>query len=107
MFLQKHGIGLWDVIHSCKRIGSLDSAISEEVPNDFTAFFEQYPSIKSVGFNGSRSYLIFKKLVGFHLFPEVQFMKLPSTSPTPGKNVKTFEEKFIEWEKFIEKSQPL
>lgn len=39
VFLQENYIGLWDVIHSCKRIGSLDSAISEEVPNNFTAFF--------------------------------------------------------------------
>jgi len=102
--LRDNHIGLWDVIHSCKRVGSLDSAISEEVPNDFISFFEQYPSIKSVGFNGSKAYTTFKKLVGFRFFPDIQFVKLPSTSPTPGKNVKSFEGKTAEWEKFIEKS---
>lgn len=105
--LQDYHLGLWDVIHSCERVGSLDSTISEEVPNNFISFFEQYPSIKNVGFNGSQAYLTFKKLVGFHLFPEIQFVKLPSTSPTPGKNVKSFEEKIIDWEKFVEKSEPL
>lgn len=36
--LRKHHIALWDVIHSCKRVGSLDSAITEDVPNDFGSF---------------------------------------------------------------------
>lgn len=71
VFLQEHYIGLWDVIHSCERLGSLDSAISEEVPNDFTALFVQYPSIKNVGFNGNKAYLTFKTSVGFHLFPKI------------------------------------
>lgn len=96
--LQNHHIGLWDVIHSCKRVGSLDSAITEAIPNDFGAFFQKYPAIQVIGLNGNKSFQTFRKQVGFAHFPHLEFVKLPSTSPVPGKNVKTFEEKVVEWE---------
>jgi len=100
---KKNHIALWDVIRTCKREGSLDSAISEEIPNNFDSLFKQYSSIDIVGFNGNKAYNTFKMLVGFHSFPEIQFIKLPSTSPTPGRNVKTFEEKIVEWEKLTKR----
>ena len=99
--LRKHHIALWDVIHSCKRVGSLDSAITEDVPNDFGSFFKEYSSLKIVGFNGNKAYQTFKSKIGFQDFPEIQFIKLPSTSPIPGKNVKSFEEKVVEWSKVV------
>ena len=37
--LRKNHIALWDSIDSCIREGSLDSAICDEVPNDFKALF--------------------------------------------------------------------
>lgn len=99
--LKENHIALWDVIHSCKRVGSLDSAITEDVPNDFMTFFKQHSSLKIVGFNGNKAYQTFKTKIGFQDFPEIQFVKLPSTSPVPGKNVKSFEEKFVEWSKVV------
>ena len=44
--LRKNHIALWDSIDSCIREGSLDSAICDEVPNDFKALFTKYPKIK-------------------------------------------------------------
>ena len=35
--LQERGLGLWDVYASCRRQGSLDSAIRDAVPNDLPA----------------------------------------------------------------------
>ena len=89
------------MIHSCKRVGSLVFAITEDVLNDFMSFFKQHSSLKIVGFNGNKAYQIFKTKIGFQHFTEIQFIKLPSTSPVPGKNVKSFEEKVVQWSKVV------
>lgn len=34
-FIKDKEIALWDVIHSCERVGSLDSNIKNAIPNDF------------------------------------------------------------------------
>ena len=44
-------IGMWDNLQYCQRCGSLDSDISNEVPNDFETLCKQYPSIKRFLFN--------------------------------------------------------
>ena len=49
------GIGLWDVLQSCVRAGSLDSAIRDEVANDLPALFAAYPRIDRVFFNGAKA----------------------------------------------------
>lgn len=95
--LQSANIGLWDVIQSCERKGSLDAAIRNEVPNDFEAMFARYPQITAILFNGGKSYDVFKKHIGFHVLQNRDYVKLPSTSPIPGKNIKTFEQKIDEW----------
>ena len=46
--LNASGVAVWDVLQSCERFGSLDSAIinGSRVCNDFQTFFEQYSEIK-------------------------------------------------------------
>ena len=95
--VKKHRIGLWDVIRECERAGSLDSNIKNEIPNDFGALFEQYPQIEAIFFNGAKAYDVFKKKLGFELLAEREYYKMPSTSPVPGRNIKTFEEKVEVW----------
>ena len=51
-YLIKNGIALWDMCQTCLRDGSLDSNISEEMPNDIKAFVAQHPYLKAIGFNG-------------------------------------------------------
>ena len=48
------GIGLWEVLESCHRPGSLDSAINPLTmqPNNFNAFFAVHPKVTHVFFNG-------------------------------------------------------
>ena len=97
--VKKHGIGLWDVIQACERVGSLDSNIKNEIPNDFVALFEQYPQIEAVVFNGTKAHDVFKKKLGFELLTGRDYYKMPSTSPVPGRNIKTFAEKVEIWRK--------
>ena len=98
LLIKKQGIGLWDVIKSCQRQGSLDSNIKHENPNDFNTFFSKYPNIKSVFFNGAKAYEVFKKKIGFDLLLGINFEKLPSTSPA---NTQTYDKKLEQWKKIM------
>ncbi|AWE08988.1 DNA-deoxyinosine glycosylase [Lysinibacillus sp. 2017] len=95
--LRSKGIGLWDSIESCERQGSLDATIKNEIPNDFEALFKHFPQIQLVLFNGGKSFDVFKKKVGLSLLEGRYFEKMPSTSPIPGKNIKSFDEKVEAW----------
>ncbi|MEL7313131.1 MAG: DNA-deoxyinosine glycosylase [Pseudomonadota bacterium] len=79
-------VAVWDVMQSCVRPGSLDSAIVEStiVPNDFTAFFDQHPEIQQVCFNGAKAESSFRKHVMSELGlagSRLAYARLPSTSP--------------------------
>lgn len=95
--LRQAGIGLWDAIARCERSGSLDATIKREVPNDFSTLFAEYPHIQCVLFNGGKAFTVFKKHVGVDVLEQRFFAQLPSTSPVPGKNIKSFEEKIEAW----------
>ena len=96
--VRKYGIGLWDVISHCERKGSLDSAIKNEVPNDFSLLFRDYPQIECILFNGTKAYEVFRKKVDFDVLDAQKYIKMPSTSPVPGKHIQTFEEKINSYE---------
>lgn len=80
--LLNNNIALWDVLAFCERNGSLDSAITAEVSNDFPAFLQNHPSIKKICFNGGKAQQAFRK---HHkaLFnqSDIKYAALPSTSP--------------------------
>ena len=51
----EHGVALWDVVHSCRRAGSLDVKIDRKlVVNDFGPMLAQHPGIGRVFVNGLR-----------------------------------------------------
>lgn len=82
--LKSARIALWDVLHSCRRKGSLDSAIDNcsLVPNDFAGFFRSHPRITRVFFNGAKAEECYRK----HVLPRseggsLEYLRLPSTSP--------------------------
>jgi len=81
--LNENHIALWDVIQSCHRPGSLDSAISDEgmKTNDFKDFFTKHPHISHVFFNGQKAAGLFKKRVAPGLDGRYECCVLPSTSP--------------------------
>jgi hypoxanthine-DNA glycosylase len=100
-FLHQKHLALWDVLDSCERTGSLDSTITAAVPNDVQGLLESYPAVRYVVLNGSKAKQLFTRCIWNGLRPSVRqrvhLIGLPSTSPTPGKHVKTVEEKVQAW----------
>ncbi|CAM3736232.1 DNA-deoxyinosine glycosylase [Alkalicoccus chagannorensis] len=97
--LQEHGAALWDVIQSCERSGSLDAAIKNEEVNDIEHLLQRFPGLRRIGCNGGKAYSLLRKHI--HIPDHVDIMQLPSTSPIPGKNVKSFDEKLAVWLQFL------
>lgn len=98
--LKRNDIALWDVLQSCERPGSLDSAIVDAtaVPNDFTAFFRSHPDIKRVFFNGSKAAEVYERRVLESVraeFPDIRYQRLPSTSPAHA--AMSYERKLEQW----------
>lgn len=92
------GIAVWDVLQSCVRPGSLDSAIQAgtRVPNDFAAFFAAHPAIRQVLFNGAEAEKSFNAhvLKGLQAAAGLRCVRLPSTSPAHAVG---FEYKLAAW----------
>ena len=76
-----HGVAVWDVLRSCRRVGSLDSAVEPDsmVANDFASLFDAHPTIDRVLFNGAAAEKDFNRLV--RIAPDLRYQRLPSTSP--------------------------
>lgn len=82
--LKQANIAVWDVLQSCIRPGSLDSAIKKgsRIPNDFGTFLNQHPCIRLIAFNGAEAEQSFNQYVVNKLnLPKLVYVKLPSTSP--------------------------
>jgi len=98
--LEKYKIALWDVVHQCRRKGSLDSniEINSLEANDFCAFFKEFQQIHTVLFNGRKSEELYKRFVlkdKLINIPELEYYCLPSTSPANASIPK--ERKVKEW----------
>lgn len=77
-------IAVWDVLQSCEREGSLDTAIEDDTlaVNDFPGFFARYRQVSRVYFNGAKAEACYRR----HVLPRVaarplEYQRLPSTSP--------------------------
>jgi len=99
------GVAIWDVLQSCIRPGSLDSAIDNRtmISNDFPAFFEAHGKITKVFFNGAKAESVYLR----HVLPGLngratglRLQRLPSTSPAHAGM--TFEQKLEAWSMILE-----
>lgn len=77
--LLKNKIAVWDIAHKANRIGSLDSAIKDEEPNDLDGFIGLHTQIKVIGFNGIKTMTLHDKY--FERKSEIVYILLPSSSP--------------------------
>lgn len=103
--LSSAGVGVWDVLKSCKRTGSLDSNIetnSEQV-NDFGRLVSDYSSIRFVIFNGGTAERLYNKYNFSSDLIEnrnLQYHRLPSTSPAYASI--SFQDKLVQWRKVFD-----
>ncbi len=91
--LAAHDIGLWDVIASANRRGSLDQAIREAEHNQIAQLLKDFPSLQAIAFNGAAAASVGRKLMPTALHA-LTLVDLPSSSAA---NTKPFDEKARVW----------
>ena len=90
--LAERKIGLWDVVASAVRRGSLDQAIRTPGHNRIERLVRDYPDLQAIAFNGSTASAVGHRLIGS---PEgVELIDLPSSSPA---NTRPLAEKAAAW----------
>jgi hypoxanthine-DNA glycosylase len=94
--LLAHGIGLWDVLGACERIGSLDAAIRRPAANDFERLRALCPHLLTIGFNGGTS----GKFAPQFAAQGYRTVVLPSTSPAHASLSR--EQKLARWRALID-----
>ncbi len=77
--LLEGGIGLWDVVASASRRGSLDASIRDHEANDLAALAGSLPQLAAIGFNGGKAASIGSDLLAG--LTRLALLSLPSSSP--------------------------
>jgi hypoxanthine-DNA glycosylase len=88
--LLAHRIGLWDVLGSCSRKGSLDANIRNPRPNDLVRVTGVAPNLRRIFFNGKTAGRFEWQFAGCGY----EIAMLPSSSPA---YTLSFEEKLEQW----------
>jgi len=91
--LAEHRVGLWDVIASAVRPGSLDQAIRDAAHNQIERLLHDFPELRAIAFNGGTSSRIGRKLIGAGDHRPA-LIDLPSSSPA---NTRPLAEKVEAW----------
>lgn len=77
--LHAHGIGLWDVVATAVRPGSLDQHLRDIIPNRLVDLTASLPELRAVAFNGSTASRIGRREIG--QAESLTLIDLPSSSP--------------------------
>jgi hypoxanthine-DNA glycosylase len=99
--LAERGIGLWDVIASASRRGSLDQSIREAEHNQIHHLLQDFPNLRAIAFNGSTAASSGRKLIGNQL--GIALIDLPSSSAA---NTRSLAEKATAWSVLREFLEP-
>lgn len=91
--LVERRVGLWDVIASAARRGSLDQSIREVQHNRLDHLLHAFPDLRAIAFNGSTAAAAGRRLIG-EPPPSLTLIDLPSSSAA---NTKSIEEKAKAW----------
>lgn len=92
------GVGLWDVIASATREGSLDQAIRKIERNRIAHLLNDFPELRAIAFNGSTAASIGRKLIGERRI-SLTLIDLPSSSAA---NTAPFMSKVASWMRLAE-----
>jgi TDG/mug DNA glycosylase family protein len=99
--LAERRIGLWDVIASASRRGSLDQAIREAEHNQIAHLLHDFPELRAIAFNGATAAAAGRKLIGQP--PHIALIDLPSSSAA---NTRSFAEKAGLWSRLAQFVSP-
>ncbi|MFL6728375.1 MAG: DNA-deoxyinosine glycosylase [Sphingomicrobium sp.] len=91
--LAERRIGLWDVIASASRPGSLDQAIREAAHNRIEHLLRDFPELAAIAFNGGTAARVGRKLIG-EVPSGIALVDLPSSSAA---NTRAFADKALGW----------
>ena len=91
--LMAAGVGLWDVIASAQRAGSLDAAIRSPEAADLRGLIAGLPNLKAVAFNGATAAKGGRKILAGA--EGLTLIDLPSSSPAHAS--RTLAEKAERW----------
>jgi hypoxanthine-DNA glycosylase len=91
--LADHRVGLWDVIASATRRGSLDQAIRDAEHNRIEHLLHDFADLRAIAFNGATASSVGRRLMGYPP-PQVELIDLPSSSAA---NTRPFAEKARAW----------
>lgn len=99
-------VGLWDVMASASRPGSLDQAIRDAEHNRIERLLGSFPELRAIAFNGATAARIGRKLIGPS--PDgITLVDLPSSSAA---NTSAFAEKALAWAalgQFLRPQEPM
>lgn len=88
-----NGVGLWDVITSAEREGSLDSAIRNHEASNLHSLLDRLPGLRVIGFNGGTAARIGRRQLGERASC-YRLQDLPSSSPA---YTLSFDAKLAQW----------
>ncbi|CAL1691185.1 hypothetical protein MMB232_01320 [Brevundimonas subvibrioides] len=88
------GVGLWDVIASADRAGSLDAAVRTPEAADLNGLIAGLPRLKTVAFNGALAARNGRRSLGERA--DLTLIDLPSSSPA---HARPFEQKAAIWDR--------
>ena len=91
--LAERRIGLWDVIASATRPGSLDQAIRSAEHNRIQHLLHDYPDLRAIAFNGGTAASVGRRLIGDPP-SHVTLIDLPSSSAA---NTRALADKAAVW----------
>jgi TDG/mug DNA glycosylase family protein len=100
--LTDRNIGLWDVIASATRPGSLDQAIRLAEHNKVEHLLRDFPALRAIAFNGATASAAGRRLIG-EPPAQVMLIDLPSSSAA---NTRPFAEKLAAWSRLAQFTAP-
>lgn len=97
--LKARGVGLWDVIASAERSGSLDGAIRSPEAADLRGLIGGLPVLRAVAFNGKLAAKLGRRIIGDTR--NVILVDLPSSSPAHAISLSAKAESWAILRKFL------